>query len=272
MRARGSRSGRALTPRPPGNVWGASARAASGAVNTLGAFNLLTAPLRSPRPPCRPINLHPALPAPLQAMAGLLGASLALRSAHTLLPAPSLLQLDQQQHPRPAGSGRAALLAAVVACDGAAAAAALATAPAVTASVTLPPRTSSHTRRIIVPSYCLSGTRTRRSRSRRLGGGDEEAGGGDDGFGGGGDDGSGGWDGGSWFSDDEGSSNEGSGSTRLQDLLLLWSLWCGLAFCHVLWHVSPKPKPAPAFAALSFSGLKAQLMRSAAPAACAAAS
>jgi hypothetical protein len=204
-------------------------------------------------------------------MAGLLGASALSRASHALLPAPCKGLQPEQQHLRAPGGGHGALLAVVVACDATAAAAALATATAVTASVCLPPRTSSHTRRIIVPTYCLSGTHTRRSRSRRLGGGDEEAGGGDDGggwFGGNnGDDGSGGWFGDN--SEEEG--GQGSGAARLQDLLVLWSLWCGLAFCQVLWHVSPKPKAAPAFAALSYSGLKAQLLRSA-PAAVAAAS
>ena len=137
------------------------------------------------------------------------------------------------QHEREHPLGRGASLAVVAACDGAAelVAASAGGAGNVQAAVSNPPRVSNHTRRLTVPTYCLSTTtrpRTRR-RSRRALGGDDEFDGGDGGDGGwGGDDG---W----WRGGDDDGEDEGAGgpAARLQDLLLLWSLFCGLAFCQV---------------------------------------
>lgn len=131
---------------------------------------------------------------------------------------------------------------------------------------TKPPRT--HTRRLVVPAYALAGTRTRRRRGGGLGGGDDDeagGGGGDDGGFWGGDGGSSGGGGGDfWGAGDDEASGDGSLAARLQDLLLLWSLFSGLAFCQTVWYVSPKPKAVavpPAFAALSYSSIKASLLQ-----------
>lgn len=130
---------------------------------------------------------------------------------------------------------------------------------------TKPPRT--HTRRLVVPAYALAGTRTRRRRGGGLGGGDDDeagGGGGDDGGFWGGDGGSGGGGGDFWGAGDDEASGDGNLAVRLQDLLLLWSLFSGLAFCQTVWYVSPKPKAIsvpPAFAALSYSGIKASLLQ-----------
>lgn len=153
------------------------------------------------------------------------------------------------------------------ACDGLATVAELAPCSSATGggalgtvlAVSNPPRTYNHTRRITVPTYCLAGTQTRRRGRRGSGGDDEEL------FGGGGDDGWGG-DGGFWDGGDSGDEDGGDGSlaARLQDLLLLWSFFCALAFCQTLYHVSPKPKAGlvgPAFAALSYSGIKRHLLQ-----------
>ncbi|KAL4427890.1 hypothetical protein ABPG75_001979 [Micractinium tetrahymenae] len=129
---------------------------------------------------------------------------------------------------------------------------------------TRPPRT--HTRRLVVPAYALAGTRTRRRRGGSLGSGDDEeagGGGGDDGGFWGGDSGSGGG-GDFWGAGDEEAGGDGSLAVRLQDLLLLWSLFSGLAFCQTIWYVAPKPKAVampPAFAALSYTGIKASLLQ-----------
>lgn len=131
---------------------------------------------------------------------------------------------------------------------------------------TKPPRT--HTRRLVVPAYALAGTRTRRRRGGGLGGGDDEeagGGGGDDGGFWGGDGGSNGGRGGDfWGAGDDEASGDGNLAVRLQTLLLLWSLFSGMAFCQTVWYVSPKPKAMavpPAFAALSYSGIKASLLQ-----------
>lgn len=218
-------------------------------------------------------------------MAGLLLGSLALNGGLVALPARHgkglqhgcshehpQQQQHQQQHLRSSATscfvlvaacseGLAAPVVAELSCGGAG---------ATTCSVgTKPPRVAN--RRLTVPAYALAGARTRRRRgSSGLGGGgdDDESGGGDDGSSNfwGGDGGSGGGDEGDiWGSGggDEGDSEGGSLAARLQDLLLLWSVFCGLAFAQAVAYVSPKPKASvpPAFAALSYSGIKATLLQ-----------
>lgn len=176
-----------------------------------------------------------------------------------------------QQHLH--SSTAASCFAVAAACsDGLTAAAVVAELGSLSCSSVLPPRVANHTRRLVVPAagpYQLASTRTRQRRGRSGpggGGGDDDDIWGGDGGSGGGNDFWGGGDG----SGDEG-DDSGSMAARLQDLLLLWSLFCGLAFCQAVVYVSPKPKAvAPAFAALSFSGIKASLLqrRSPAQAAC----
>lgn len=188
-------------------------------------------------------------------MAGLLlGGCVALRQG-------SLLGLPIA-HQGPERSLASALFVAA-ACDGLTAAelTVAACSAGVLAAVAPPPPRTNHTRRLTVPTYCLAGTRTKRRRGRRgLGGDDDELGdgGGDGGFGGGDD----------WWN--SGGGDEGDGgdvwAARLQDLLLLWCVFCALAFWQTVYHVSPKPKalPPPTFAALSYSGIKARLLSQAA--------
>lgn len=167
-------------------------------------------------------------------MAGLLALSVALSGPAGLTAGLPRRTGALQPEREPLGRTAATSLAVVAACDGALAPAAeLVAAVAsggVQAAVSNPPRVSNHTRRITVPTYCLSTTtrpRTRR-RSRRALGGDDEFDGGDGGDGGwGGDDG---W----WRGDDDGDEEGPNGpAARLHDLLMLWSLFCGLAFCQV---------------------------------------
>jgi hypothetical protein len=172
---------------------------------------------------------------------------------------------QQQEHLHAAS----ALMVAAVssACDGLAPVAEVAAGGAGGTTMVVytgPPRTNV---RLVVPSYCLSGgTRTRRRGTRRGSSDDDElggGGGGSDGFWGG-DDGSGGG-GDFWSSGGGGEPGEGGSSLApgLQDLLLAWGIFCTLAFGQTVYHVTPKPKGAavvpPAFAALSYSGIKAQL-------------
>jgi hypothetical protein len=186
----------------------------------------------------------------------------ALRQGSLLgLPAALKGHLSPEHEPLQRSLASAFFVAA--ACDGLSPAAEL-TVAACSAGVLAavappPPRTYNHTRRLTVPTYCLAGTRTKRRRGRRGFGGDDDElgdGGGDGGGFGGGDD---------WWNQgggDEGEDADGSLAARLQDLLLLWTVFCALAFCQTVYHVSPKPKtlPPPAFAALSYSGIKARLL------------
>lgn len=207
-------------------------------------------------------------------MAGLLLGCMALPSGLGMPLPPGAGKKALLQHEQHSLGRSATALVVAAACDtmgpelGVAAAAA--GAATVTAAVSNPPRTYNHTRRITVPTYCLAGTRTRpRTRRRGLAGGgdDDEFGGGDDGgsWFGGGDGGEGPWD--PWGTGGDGEEG-GALPARLQDLLLLWSLFCGLAFCQTLAHVTPKRQgAAPAFACLSvYSGVKARLASLAAPA------
>lgn len=153
----------------------------------------------------------------------------------------------------------ASAFAVAATCDGLAMTPVAELAAAAVTMAVAPPPSLTHTRRIIVPTHCLSGgTRIRRRRGRVLGG----SGGDDEMFGGGGDDGWGG--GGDWGGRDDSEEEGGDMAAGLQDLLLLWGVFCALAFGQTVWHVSPKPKlgvvAPPAFAALSYSGLKARLL------------
>lgn len=181
------------------------------------------------------------------------------------LPLPKKAGLQQQPDQHPLGRSAASAMAAVAACDGLelVASAAAPASTGVQAAVSNPPRTRSYTRPLTVPTHCLSGTSTRRrARQRGLGGGDDEelGGGGDDGgswWGGG--DGDGPWD--PWGAGGDGPDEGGSLAGRFPDLLLLWSVFCALAFAQTLAHVAPKPKATPAFATLSLGGLTAHLLR-----------
>lgn len=103
-------------------------------------------------------------------------------------------------------------------------------------------RTDSITYRLTVPSTCLAAAKTRRKKGRRGGGGDDEipdAGdGGSGGFGGSGGDDFG--DGGSWWDD---SDSQGKRGLLLQDIVLLWSIFCAFCFCHTLQHIVRQSAP-----------------------------
>lgn len=170
-------------------------------------------------------------------MAGLL-LGVALPGGLGGLPLPTLKKGLLQHEQQPLGGRTASAFVVAAACDGLAPptelVAAAGGAAATRAAVSNPPRVSNHTRRLTVPTYCL-GTRTRtRRRSRRALGGDDEFDGGDGGnfWGGGGDDGGSGGD--PWWGADGGDEEEAGGlAARLQDMLLLWSVFCALAFCQV---------------------------------------
>lgn len=106
-----------------------------------------------------------------------------------------------------------------------------------------------------VPTAALAAAKTRRKRSGG-GGNDEEMGGGDDGgvFGGG-DDG---------FGGNGGENGDGSFDDSLnrwlQDVMLLWGVFCVWSAWTSLGYVTKqKQQPLPIFAALSYSAVKARL-------------
>lgn len=131
-----------------------------------------------------------------------------------------------------------------------------------TEMVCSPPRTqtptyvANYTRRLNVPATALA---ARKTRKRRTGGGD---GGGDDGWGGNDDGGSfGGGNGDDGFgSGGEDGPFEGDSLGRLtQDIMLLWTVFCGWSLYNVAQHVT-RPK-SPTLSAVVYSTLKAQLLR-----------
>lgn len=108
-----------------------------------------------------------------------------------------------------------------------------------------------HTRHLTVPSAALASAKTRRRRSGGGGGddGDDSSNGDDGGFFGGGDDGFGSGGNG----DGEGSFDGDSLGRWLQDVLLLWSVFCAWSTYKCMEHVTKSKPAAPAFAAVSFS-------------------
>lgn len=109
------------------------------------------------------------------------------------------------------------------------------------------PRVAHYTRQLTVPHAALPSSKTR----RKSGGDGDDLDGGDGGmFSGGGDNGFGGGGG-----DNEGSSDGDSRGRWLQDVLLLWSVFCAWSTWHVLHHVTRQKPESPAFAAVTYSRL-----------------
>lgn len=113
-------------------------------------------------------------------------------------------------------------------------------------------RIANYTRQLTVPTAALASSKTRRKRrgSGGGGGGDDDFGG-DDGFFGGGDDGFG--NGGGGDDGREGPSDDSMGRW-LQDVILLWTVFCAWSTWNVLQHVTKTNKtPSPCLAAVSMT-------------------
>jgi hypothetical protein len=130
---------------------------------------------------------------------------------------------------------------------------------ATTMAVGSPPRSRivHYPRSLTVPTAALASSKTRKRRSGGGSGGDGDEFGGDDGFFGGGDDGFGG-------SGGEGGGDGGAGGDDamgrwLQDVVLLWTVFCAWSTYNVLSHVTRggKQPPAPCLAAVTIAATAA---------------
>ena len=124
----------------------------------------------------------------------------------------------------------------------------------ITSMACSPPRShtriANHTRHLTVPTAALASSKTRRNRrgTGGGGGGDDDFGGDDGFFGGGGDDGFG--NGGNGDEGNEGSSDDSMGRW-MQDVILLWTVFCAWSTWNVLQHVTKtKQTPSPCLAAV----------------------
>ncbi|GAB4822011.1 hypothetical protein N2152v2_009057 [Parachlorella kessleri] len=126
-----------------------------------------------------------------------------------------------------------------------------------------PPRThtriSNYTTRLTAPTVALAAAKTRRRCRRQGGGGDDEVPDGDDGSGdggfGGGDDFHGNW---GWGSDDGSDGGNGSQRSVLQDLALLWGIFCAACLVQTLQHMVRRGtrEPSAIIAALTLAHLR----------------